>query len=129
MGRIQRHFTLNIDGLAEAVGMGTWHHEKNPDGITVEMHGNIRQLVCPSCHSVEPLSDDSITALKAKEPIRCQKCSEDSLRFKVMLYDDAEGDCITPEASESLKPGTFTSRECLTLLWARRESSIAWRRI
>jgi hypothetical protein len=22
--------------------MDTWHHEKNPNGITVEMHGNIR---------------------------------------------------------------------------------------
>jgi hypothetical protein len=26
----------------QVVGMDTWHHEKNPDGITVEMHGNIR---------------------------------------------------------------------------------------
>ena len=42
LGRIERHYTLNIDGLAEVVGMDTWHHEKNPNGITVEMHGNIR---------------------------------------------------------------------------------------
>jgi NAD-dependent SIR2 family protein deacetylase len=42
LGRLQRHYTLNIDGLARVVGMDTWHHEHNPEGITVEMHGNIR---------------------------------------------------------------------------------------
>lgn len=42
MGVLQRHYTLNIDGLAEVVGMDTWHHEHNPTGVTVEMHGNIR---------------------------------------------------------------------------------------
>eukprot|EP00798_Chlamydomonas_sp_ICE-L_P014139 gene14139-20102_t len=68
--RIKRHYTLNIDGLAEVVGLDTWHHERHPAGVTVEMHGNIRQLVCPSCHAVEDL---------------------------VMLYDDDQGACITPE--------------------------------
>lgn len=59
MGRLQRHYTLNIDGLCEAVGMDTWQpmpkdppdedDEENemeyPRGAacsTVEMHGNIR---------------------------------------------------------------------------------------
>lgn len=42
MGVLARHYTLNIDGLAEVVGMDTWHHEHNPSGVTVEMHGNIR---------------------------------------------------------------------------------------
>jgi hypothetical protein len=28
--------------LVQAVGMDTWHHEHNPEGSTVEMHGNIR---------------------------------------------------------------------------------------
>jgi hypothetical protein len=27
---------------AQVVGMDTWHHENNPEGATVEMHGNIR---------------------------------------------------------------------------------------
>lgn len=43
---MQRHYTLNIDGLSEVVGMDTWHHERNPSGITVEMHGNIRCVIC-----------------------------------------------------------------------------------
>jgi NAD-dependent SIR2 family protein deacetylase len=42
LGLLQRHYTMNIDGLAEVVGMDTWHPEFNPQGITVEMHGNIR---------------------------------------------------------------------------------------
>jgi hypothetical protein len=28
--------------ICQVVGMDTWHHDKNPNGITVEMHGNIR---------------------------------------------------------------------------------------
>lgn len=40
--RLRRHYTLNIDGLSEVVGLDTWHHERNPNGVTVEMHGNIR---------------------------------------------------------------------------------------
>ncbi|GAX79029.1 hypothetical protein CEUSTIGMA_g6469.t1 [Chlamydomonas eustigma] len=97
MKRIKRHYTLNIDGLAEVVGMDTWHHEQNPHGITVEMHGNIRQLVCPSCHAVEPLHQQNIHSFTSHQAIPCHACNKSDLRFKVMLYDDAEGDCITPE--------------------------------
>ena len=32
-GRLLRHYTLNIDGLAEEVGMDTWHHERNAGGL------------------------------------------------------------------------------------------------
>ena len=31
-GKLQRHYTLNIDGLAQAVGLSTWHPVKNPTG-------------------------------------------------------------------------------------------------
>ncbi len=31
-GRLLRHYTLNIDGLGEAVGMDTWHPDTNPTG-------------------------------------------------------------------------------------------------
>ena len=31
-GKLQRHYTLNIDGLAQAVGLTTWHPVKNPTG-------------------------------------------------------------------------------------------------
>ncbi len=42
LGALRRQYTLNIDGLSEVVGLDTWHHERNPGGCTVEMHGNIR---------------------------------------------------------------------------------------
>ena len=31
------------------------------------------------------------------QPLPCKACKRDELRFKVMLYDDDQGDCITPE--------------------------------
>lgn len=31
-GKLARHYTLNIDGLAAAVGLSTWHPDDNPDG-------------------------------------------------------------------------------------------------
>lgn len=30
--KLLRHYTLNIDGLAEAAGMDTWHADNNPTG-------------------------------------------------------------------------------------------------
>eukprot|EP00879_Flechtneria_rotunda_P027819 GHRR01029823.1.p1 GENE.GHRR01029823.1~~GHRR01029823.1.p1 ORF type:complete len:225 (+),score=50.42 GHRR01029823.1:165-839(+) len=83
MGKLQRHYTLNIDGLAEVVGMDTWHHEKNPEGITVEMHGNISYVVCPSCHAVERLSGPVMDTMKACQPVACSACYKDEMRFKV----------------------------------------------
>ena len=32
LGRLRRHYTLNIDGLAESVGLATWHPTDNPSG-------------------------------------------------------------------------------------------------
>ena len=30
--KLLRHYTMNIDGLAEAAGMDTWHVDNNPAG-------------------------------------------------------------------------------------------------
>jgi hypothetical protein len=46
---------------------------------------------------VEPLHQQNIQAFTSHQAIRCPVCKDSDLRFKVMLYDDAEGDCITPE--------------------------------
>lgn len=129
-GRLRRHYTLNIDGLAERVGMDTWHPETNPDGCTVEMHGNVHHLVCTECGGSCPLSEAAAQRLRERLPVPCPVCppvpppeqeAEDDaeavaaaaaaeiaggggeeaapppLRFKVMLYEDAEGEFITPE--------------------------------
>ena len=31
--KLLRHYTMNIDGLAETAGMDAWHVESNPTGV------------------------------------------------------------------------------------------------
>lgn len=83
---------MNIDGLAESAGMDTWHVDNNPDGLTVEMHGNINQLVCPSCGVVVMMTPVLLRKLKSKKAIPCTKCDCEALRCRIMLYDDGEGE-------------------------------------
>jgi len=60
LGRLRRHYTLNIDGLAESVGLATWHPTDNPTGgprsVRVEtgfcvrflhMHINVLNIIRP----------------------------------------------------------------------------------
>ncbi|KAL6760663.1 DHS-like NAD/FAD-binding domain-containing protein, partial [Haematococcus lacustris] len=56
-----------------------------------------RQLVCPSCLSTSPLTRRAINAMKDEKVVCCPSCAAEGLRFKVMLYDDDQGACITPE--------------------------------
>lgn len=44
-GVLQRHYTLNIDGLDEAVGMDTWHPDTNPEGQSRSTY-LINEMVC-----------------------------------------------------------------------------------
>jgi NAD-dependent SIR2 family protein deacetylase len=73
-----------------------WHPEHEPDGNVVELHGNITQLVCPQCKLVRPARTSDLTCLKKCQPRTCAQC-EGVLRFRIMLYDDADGAAITPE--------------------------------
>jgi NAD-dependent SIR2 family protein deacetylase len=45
-GKLRRHYTLNIDGLAAAVGLSTWHPETNPAGA----HAPPERVLAPACH-------------------------------------------------------------------------------
>eukprot|EP00899_Mesostigma_viride_P021221 jgi/Mesvir1/290/Mv13620-RA.1 len=60
-GRLRRHYTLNIDGLATAAGASLWDRWARLQGATIEMHGNVREMVCTRCRtrydraSLEPL--------------------------------------------------------------------------
>lgn len=49
-----------------------------------------RQVVCPECSAIEPLGRANIAALKAKQTLRCKRCGQADMRFKVMLYGDDE---------------------------------------
>lgn len=65
-------------------------------GITVEMHGSVRQLVCPECGHVVKLSPPMARTLKAKKPLPCAACGHAPIRMRLMLYDDAEGELCRP---------------------------------
>ena len=86
---------------------GMWHDDA---GQVVEMHGNIRQLVCVKCHSVNPLTAALLRRLKAKQKIACTACQgAPHMRCRIMLYDDAEGAALLlmhPECS----PGVWTNQ-------------------
>ena len=70
-------------------------------GLTVEMHGSIRQLVCPECGAVSLMTPQLHRMLRSQIPIPCATCGEAALRCRVMLYDDAEG----TQRSTGLRPG------------------------
>lgn len=78
-------------------GMTVWHHERNDDGDVVELHGNVKHLVCPSCEHVAEARPGDLALLKKCLPRMCPSCHKAQLRFKIMLYDDHESDKITPE--------------------------------
>ena len=55
------------------------------------MHGNINQLVCPSCGVVVIMTPALLRKLRGKKAIPCPKCDCEAVRCRIMLYDDAEG--------------------------------------
>lgn len=93
-GRLTRHYTLNIDGLASLAGMDVWNPDTNPSGNTVEMHGSVRHMVCTECGGTVELTKEMAKVLRQNKSLPCVNCDDENLRFKVMLYDDADGECI-----------------------------------
>jgi len=93
-GRLVRHYTMNIDGIASKTGMPVWS-EENPDGATVELHGNAHQVVCKGGH-VAYASQNIRRALQQREGPTCgvEGCDA-ALRWRIMLYDDKEGQLVT----------------------------------
>jgi NAD-dependent SIR2 family protein deacetylase len=101
-GALLRHFSLNIDGLHRDAGMDTWHPEESPDGCTVELHGCVREVVCPDCGRVRPADGEFLAAARARSPLPCPDCTAGPLRPRVLLYGDAEDGVITPAAALDL---------------------------
>ena len=92
-----RHYTLNFDGLATAGGMSVWKAESQESskssaslGTTVELHGNIHELVCRQCGAVSKMTTTTKPIPKCKH----DHCQGD-LRFRVLLYDDQESHLIS----------------------------------
>ena len=74
--------------------MGAWGLHSAPDGLTVEMHGSVRSLVCPACRRAQALTPGLVRQLKAREQLACggPGCGHTAMRFKVMMYEDGEGE-------------------------------------
>jgi NAD-dependent SIR2 family protein deacetylase len=97
-GALRRHYTLNVDGLAAAAGLSTWTPTA-PGGATVEMHGSVRELVCAACGAAAPATPAAVAAMRAREVVPCGACAAgEGLRFRLMLYDDADAEHISPDA-------------------------------
>ena len=48
-------------------------------------------VVCPSCHAVEPLTGKVMETMKACQPVICDACKEDEMRFKVLVLSVVVG--------------------------------------
>ena len=61
-GKLLRHYTLNVDGLADAVGLSTWHPVQQPEG---------------GLHSQEPVYLHAKSSLQSQIPPRfpCLRCA------------------------------------------------------
>eukprot|EP01025_Chloroclados_australasicus_P049249 TRINITY_DN5598_c0_g2_i1.p1 TRINITY_DN5598_c0_g2~~TRINITY_DN5598_c0_g2_i1.p1 ORF type:complete len:343 (-),score=20.19 TRINITY_DN5598_c0_g2_i1:87-1034(-) len=94
---LRRHYTLNVDSLMDRLGVSHWHPIENVDGITVEVHGNLRELICPSCGNVTRANGSHIYNLSRGMDVCCKRCQKDNMRFKMMLYDDPDSNLITSE--------------------------------
>eukprot|EP00977_Amphora_coffeiformis_P023266 scaffold12782_cov168-Amphora_coffeaeformis.AAC.10 len=115
-GKLIRHYTLNFDNLASTSGMSLWsckndNHNTSSAGKTVELHGNINQLVCRQCRSIHHTNEDM-------KPI--PKCQENdcngNLRFRVLMYDDKENHLISKtNPLVNLLPKDVV--ECNAMLW------------
>jgi NAD-dependent SIR2 family protein deacetylase len=102
-GRLVRHYTMNIDGLTTKAGLKSWSPPPPPgsggaagtEGSTIELHGTCEEVVCKGGHRA-PANAKVRSALQARKrpTCDCEGCDAE-LRWRVMLYDDKEGDLVT----------------------------------
>merc|ERR1712166_1335093 len=88
-GRLRRHVTMNIDGLAHDAGMSTW----SPDchqGTTLELHGTAREVVCTGCGHRATASKAVTKQLKDTMPVICESCGGGPVRWRVLLYGEPD---------------------------------------
>ncbi|KAJ8602613.1 hypothetical protein CTAYLR_010193 [Chrysophaeum taylorii] len=69
-GFLRRHYTMNIDGLQSLAGATLWHPRDaiGRDGKTVELHGNLRELVDAASGDVYAVDAAALARLKANKP-------------------------------------------------------------
>ena len=83
------------------------------------MHGSIKQMVCPDveCKSVVDMDGGLMAKLRDRQDVPCRTCNRHSLRCRIMLYDDKDGEqlCNTQAAASVVR------------LQARPERALPWR--
>lgn len=62
------------------------------------MHGSITQMVCTNedCKYVSDIDDSVISQLLSKQDVPCKDCGDPSIRCRIMLYDDKDGEPFAP---------------------------------
>ena len=141
--RLRRNYTMNVDGLHRDTGLTTWRHSIGHDsetlhnrrqsgedfsganGMVVEMHGNIREVVCEECGHVSIVDAAVLKKFSASkvcfsdlcaiisvsmliqcsmQVVHCSKCEakgkDGVLRFRMLLYDDSQQDLVVDDFIE-----------------------------
>ncbi|MDR7556673.1 MAG: NAD-dependent protein deacylase [Armatimonadota bacterium] len=75
-GRLRAVITQNVDGLHQAAGSAR----------VVELHGNLREAVCPRCGGLWPIAV-VVAALDQDRLPRCDRCGA-VLKPNVVLFED-----------------------------------------
>lgn len=78
-----RHYTLNVCGTAKLHGIPS-----------VELHGTLGEMVCRSCGT---------TVVSATPPLACTNCGATRLRYRVLMYEDEEGDLIRRDHAATIR--------------------------
>lgn len=103
--------------------MDSWT-EEHKEGLLVEMHGDIRRVVCMDCKRKAPIGEDQEAAFRACQPARCAYCQSANVRSAIVLYDDPDSDLITPDgvmdqaSDKAWEGGGCTARPLCAVLWA-----------
>jgi len=89
-GKLQAVITQNIDLLHSRAGSRTVY----------ELHGHLRELVCPACHYVTSAADALDTFMDSGAPPRCRRCHH-IMKPNVVLFGDLLPRAILRAAQEA----------------------------
>lgn len=76
-GKLQAVITQNIDLL----------HSRSGSRTVYELHGHLRELVCPACHCITPAADALDAFMTSGVAPRCRRC-HNIMKPNVVLFGD-----------------------------------------
>ena len=82
--RLLRCYTQNIDGLESKVGLDTDLQLSSKDVRVIQLHGDLKSVICTLCHSKSDFTDDHLKIFdKGIAPI-CPCCESEANLRKAM---------------------------------------------